>query len=74
MHDMGEYGASRPDFAPTSSPSRERLLYLRHLRAIHAEDEFRLARADMLQAPSEDVERLLFEAEMLANYDVPEDG
>ncbi len=64
MHDMGEWGSSRA----TVSPERRR--YVEHLRSIHDRDGFLKACADETVATTEEVEELLFEAEMLANYDV----
>lgn len=73
MYDIGGYGSSRPEGHVAYNPSLERLQYLRFLRTAHDEEGFRQARADALVAPEDEVERLLFEAEMLANYDVIED-
>ena len=66
QNDMGNL----PDGAPTSAPSRDRLVYLQHLREAHDGDGFCLARADALAPPDEELERFLFESEMLANYGV----
>lgn len=63
MHDMGEWGE-----APCVTP--ERFCYVQLLHRIHDPETLRLALYDMLRAPEEDVERLIFEAEMLANYGV----
>jgi hypothetical protein len=64
MHETGEYGASQ------LSLSEDRRIYLRYLRQIHDDEHFLLARHDQLSAPCDDVDRLVFEVEMLANYGV----
>lgn len=69
MHEMGEWGAvPAPLGAGLLSPERE--AYVSHLRDVHDDGTFILAVTDRLEAPSTVVRRLVFEAEMLANYGV----
>ena len=68
---MGEMG----DWLPlggevTGNISEDRRRYVDHLHAVHDEEMLRLALVDEVAASARDVVRLLFEAEMLANYGV----
>lgn len=63
---MGEWGTSRS----TANPSRDRRVYVDYLREVHDEAGFRLACIDALAPPEEEIEELVYEAEMLANYGV----
>jgi hypothetical protein len=69
MHEMGEWGVL-PERSRTRGPTRDRLVYLEHLREVHDDDGFRLALCDELTAAGAELDRFLFEAEMLANYHV----
>ena len=69
MHEMSQWG-SLPDRSRVRAPSKDRLTYLEHLREVHDDRGFRLALTDLMKAPDEEIETLLFEAEMLANYGV----
>ncbi|GAB4279104.1 MAG: hypothetical protein Kow0056_12060 [Coriobacteriia bacterium] len=69
MHEMGEWG-SMPEFRAAEHPTRDRMIYLEYLREVHDDASFRLAVSDRLNPPRSEIDRLLFEAEMLANYGV----
>jgi hypothetical protein len=55
---------------PPTSLSDERRVYLQHLRSVHDDEGFRLARNNELSPPAAEVREFLVECEMLANYGV----
>lgn len=57
-------------YGPRPAPSLDRFVYLEQLRLAHDDTGFKLARADSLEAPDPEVDRFVWEAEMLANYGV----
>lgn len=69
MHEMGEWG-SMPQRGGVSSPTKDRLVYLEHIRGAHDDEGFRLALTNQMRAPEVEIERLVWEVEMLANYGV----
>lgn len=52
----------------TGGISEDRRRYVDLLREVHDDQSLQLALSDEIVAPHADVERLLFETEMLANY------
>lgn len=68
VQDMGEWGTLG---GAVNRISDSRRLYIEHLRKVHDDDYmFRMALADELEPGPDEIERMLFEAEMLANYGV----